>query len=232
MNCDHMSLFFNVTSGENDCFTKCFPGNSSCSNIYFQCHLRGCVPWSRVRDSIEDCPNNEDEENCDLNDVDKGSNKLVLAKHVLDFVNEVHEVEDTFQCHSGGEILASMKNDLIPDCLDQSDEIEYKNFLLNGSKTTYSTQKLLCNATDKTTCVKNYPDVCYPRHLHCIYEPNDIALLRCRNSGHLSNCQHHACPSHFKCPHSYCIPIHSVCDSKQDYPNGEDEKVLLSNVLS
>ncbi len=57
-----------------------------------------------------------------------------------------------------------------------------------------------------------------------IYEPNSIALLSCRNSGHLSNCQHHACPSHFKCPHSYCIPVHNVCDGKQDCPNGEEER--------
>ena len=48
-------------------------------------------------------------------------------------------------------------------------------------------------------------------------------MIGCRNGGHLSNCQHHTCPSQFKCPDAYCIPIHSICDGKQDCPDGDDE---------
>ncbi len=32
------------------------------------------------------------------------------------------------------------------------------------------------------------------------------------------------CPSHFKCPESYCIPVRHLCDSEQDCPFGEDEE--------
>ncbi len=225
ISCDHVCTFFNVAIKYKNCFTNCFPVNCSCSNIYFHCHLGGCVSWSRVCDGIGDCPNDEDEQVCHLHyNNNKVSNNTVLAEHILDFVNEVDEIEETFQCRFGGEIIATLKNDLVPDCLDQSDETEYNNFLRNGSKTTYSAMQSLCNVADETTCVKNYPGVCYPRHLHCIYEPNGIAWLSCRNSGHLSNCQHYTCPSYFKCPHSYCIPVHNVCDGKQDCPNGEEER--------
>lgn len=134
IDCDRVCTFSHVASGEKDCFTSCIPGNCSCSDIYFQCHLGGCVPWSRVCDAIEDCPSKEDEQVCDLHHIDKLSNKRMLTKHVSNFLNEVQEVEETFHCNSGGDIPHNLENDVIPDCLDQSDETEYNNFLLNGSK--------------------------------------------------------------------------------------------------
>ncbi len=128
-----------------------------------------------------------------------------------------------FQCQVGTTIPLALNNDLVPDCLEQSDEDEYQNFLSNGSKTTFSTNTSLCQASEDTTCVQNYPGVCYPRHLYCIYELYQLGTSGCRNGGHLSNCRHHACPSHFKCPDAYCIPVHTLCDGKQDCPSGEDE---------
>ncbi len=62
--------------------------------------------------------------------------------------------EETFRCLDGRTVSATMKNDLVPDCWDKSDEIEYYNFVLNGSKTTYSTQKSLCGGTYDTTLHK------------------------------------------------------------------------------
>ena len=41
---------------------------------------------------------------------------------------------------------------------------------------------------------------------------------------HLYYCKEFECPSHFKCPESYCIPIRHICDSEQDCPFGEDEE--------
>ena len=128
-----------------------------------------------------------------------------------------------FFCRVGKTILLALKNDLISDCSDQSDEDEYHNFLKGGSKTTYSTNASLCHGSEETTCVQNFPRVCYPRHLYCIYESHRLGTVACRNGGHLSNCQYHTCPSQFKCPDAYCIPKHSICDGKQDCPHGDDE---------
>lgn len=99
----------------------------------------------------------------------------------------------------------------------------FREFLTNRSKTTYSRKPYLCNSPEETTCVKNFPDVCYYRHLHCIYEWPRSGIAGCRNGGHLSNCQLHECSYQFKCPNAYCVPVHTLCDNKHDCPNGEDE---------
>ncbi len=44
---------------------------------------------------------------------------------------------------------------------------------------------------------------------------------------HLFYCEEFECPSHFKCPESYCIPVRHLCDSEQDCPFGEDEEGCL-----
>ena len=37
------------------------------------------------------------------------------------------------------------------------------------------------------------------------------------------NCDKFACPSHFKCPKTYCIPVRHLCDGETDCPDGDDE---------
>ena len=89
----------------------------------------------------------------------------------------------------------------------------------------------VCQEQDETTCVSGFKGVCYLRHLYCIHEAYDQSLVLrrnetqvCRNGGHLRNCELHSCPSHFKCPAAFCIPIHAICNGRADCPNGEDEE--------
>ena len=107
----------------------------------------------------------------------------------------------------------------MPDCVEQTDEATFREFLRSGSSVLFSSADLLCMQPDETTCEKNYFGVCYPRHLHCVYE----FTVGCRNAGHLKTCTHHSCPNQFKCPKAYCIPMHAVCNGRRDCPNGEDE---------
>ncbi len=225
VDCDHVCTFSGANNaGRKDCFSACVSPDCTCSALYFQCSLGGCIPWSRVCDGVNDCPNNEDEQVCEfyylgsVRNVTENSDTLHFADDPGPLVNE-------FQCKVGiGSIPLKLKNDLVPDCLDQSDENEYQDFLSEGSKTTYSTNVSLCHGSEETTCVPNFPGVCYPRHLYCTYELHQLGTVGCRNGGHLSNCQYHTCPSQFKCPDAYCIPVHTVCDGKQDCPGGEDER--------
>ncbi len=226
VDCDHVCTFAdgNSATGMKDCFLSCTSPDCICSDLYFHCALGGCIPWSRLCNGVNDCPNDEDEEVCDfyyldssgLRHITQNSDALNLADGTGHFLKE-------FQCGGGKTIPLALKNDLIPDCLDQSDEAEYHIFLKKGSKTTYSTNVSLCDGPEQTTCVQNFPGVCYSRHLYCIHELNQLDIVGCRNGGHLSNCQYHSCPSQFKCPHAYCIPMHSICDGKQDCPEGDDE---------
>ncbi len=89
--------------------------------------------------------------------------------------------------------------------------------------TVHFSEPLLCEHFGDTTCEKNFRGPCYPRHLHCVYERGDLGQHGCRNGGHLKYCKHHSCPSQFKCPDTYCVPTHVVCNGRQDCPNGDDE---------
>ncbi len=224
VDCEHVCTFLFEDSRIQTCFESCFPANCTCDDLYFHCPLGGCLPWSRVCDGVGDCPRNEDEQICKFYYLDNTELTTIVEKiAMLHFKGMETLPEENFQCRDGRKISAMLQNDLVPDCWDQSDEVKYYNFVLNRSKTTYSTQNSLCSGAHETTCVKNYPGVCYPRHLFCIFESGGPTLPACRNAAHLSNCRRHVCPSQFKCPNAYCVSVHKVCDGQPDCPNGEDE---------
>ena len=47
--------------------------------------------------------------------------------------------------------------------------------------------------------------------------------VHCSDTEHLRYCASHECPDAFKCDGSYCIPVHMVCDTILDCPDGDDE---------
>ena len=222
--CDHVCIFVSNVTGKKDCFSTCLSPSCTCSDLYYHCSLGGCVPWSRVCDGVMDCPNNEDEQACHFYYPDSST-----PVHIIQNGDKLHFPEDAvssseeFYCQPNVAIPQKLKNDLVPDCLNQIDEDDFHNFLSDGSRATYSTETLLCPGSEETTCVKNFPDVCYPRHLHCMYESHISGTVGCSNGGHLSGCWLYICPSQFKCPNAYCVPVHTVCDGKPDCPNGEEE---------
>ena len=68
VDCDHVCIFadgYDANERKN-CFISCFPTNCTCNDLYFHCSLGGCVPWSRVCDGVNNCPNNEDEHICEF----------------------------------------------------------------------------------------------------------------------------------------------------------------------
>ncbi len=224
VDCDHVCTFAdgNDATGMKDCFSSCATPVCTCNDLYFHCTLGGCIPWSRICNGVNDCPNDEDEKVCEFYYL--GSLRHITQNiDTLNVADDIGPFSEEFYCGGGKTIPLTLKNDLVPDCLDQSDEEEYHNFLKQGSKTTYSTNMSLCDDPEQTTCVQNFPRVCYPRHLYCTHELYQLDMVGCRNGAHLSNCQYHTCPSQFKCPDAYCIPMHSICDGKQDCPDGDDE---------
>ncbi len=224
--CDHVCIFKHKTSLlPSECFRTCLPGHCTCNDLYFQCRLGGCVPWSKVCDGTPDCPNEEDEELCYF--ITESSNgsliKITQRSGDLEIDTDIAVSRGLAHCSDGEQIWENRINDLVPDCVDQSDERLFDAFLKNGSSAAHFGEPLLCENPEDTTCEKNFLGPCYPRHLHCVYEIVDIELRGCRNGGQLKYCKHHSCPSRFKCPDAYCIPTYLVCNGRQDCPNGEDE---------
>ncbi len=226
--CQHVcSQYDDLLQQGKDCYGSCSPGYCTCHDLYFQCSTSsgGCVPWSQVCDGIVQCSGMEDEKQCIFyhNGHEKRLQAIETSGSII-WEDAPKDEHDLYTCSDGSKIDMSLVGDLVPDCVDQTDESTYSDFLRNFSSLTFSAERLLCTHLDETTCEKNYPGVCYPHKLRCVYEAPDKLQLGCRNAGHLRKCAFHHCPNHFKCPDAYCIPVHTVCNGRQDCPNGEDEK--------
>ncbi len=229
--CSHVcSVSVNYNTNFN-CFFSCIGAECVCNDLYFPCALGGCVPWSRVCDGVRDCPHSEDEQQCYDSDMPKVKHALLIANNFQEKIPAKLKESD-YKCINGSNISRVLVNDLVPDCPEQDDEEAYNAFLKNGSRVDFFPDRVLCKESDATTCVKNYKVVSYPRHLRCIHESVTSPRLAmslvqkrdiCRNGAHINNCELHTCPSYFKCPSSYCIPVYAVCNGRVDCPNGEDE---------
>ncbi len=229
--CQHVcSQYQHLVQQGKDCYDSWSPKNFACHDLYFQCSTGtgGCIPWSQVCDGVGQCSDMEDEQLClfHCNDL-KTRLKAIETSGSIIWEDHQEDERDLNTCSDGFRIdmsLVHVVGDMVPDCVDQTDEVMYRDFLRNGSSLAFSTERRLCTHLDETTCEKNYPGVCYPHHLCCVYEASDQFHLGCRNSGHLRRCDLHHCPNHFKCPNAYCIPVHTVCNGRRDCPNGEDEE--------
>ncbi len=229
--CSHVCSLSDDFGDYSNCFTSCISPGCVCNDLYFSCALGGCVPWSRVCNALPDCPNGEDEQMClFLQDYSETFGLFVELGRSQKSSNKWEKSE--YECRNGPNISQVLVNDLVPDCPEQDDEEKYYAFLKNGSRSDFFSERVLCKHPDATTCEKNYGGVCYPRHLHCVHEvlvqleaqKVVVNAETCRNGAHLRNCAMYTCPSFFKCPSEYCIPIHAICNGKADCPNGEDEE--------
>ncbi len=95
-------------------FTKAEP--QKCHNMSFVCPGERCIPFSYVCDGVIHCKQGHDEF-CDI---------------VANYISQEREVilkPHTFQCLSGKTILSKYVNDLIPDCVNETDEQPFLDYL-------------------------------------------------------------------------------------------------------
>ncbi len=217
--CDGVcSLFYVLSLAGKDCYSACMPGICTCHQLYFQCQYGGCVPWSRVCNGNNECPQGEDELYCLF--YQKGFiSRVVITQQigtpVLSTVEKLHHRS----LGRKGEPAAYENTNVF-----MTSGPEYERFVLSGSSLHYFDEARLCTKSEETTCLKNFYGDCFPRHRHCIFEPFGIGTLGCRDGAHLKSCNLHSCPNYFKCPNDYCIPFHLICNGVLDCPHGEDEE--------
>lgn len=228
-------------SDEVDCLSgNTVDGNWSmhynCSINHFQCRSKEYIPLLQVCDFHVDCSDNSDEickhppcpegmftcsngqcirsiQRCDLNrDCHDGSDEENCR------ADEIH----AFICESGEIIPLSQERDLWPDCEDGSDEQETQHELAIWHSH-LTMQPSSCSEGAPLPCLLG-SSVCFPPWATCLFDHDQFGLLKyCRNGAHLARCSSMQCVGVFKCPRSYCLPLHKVCDGQPDCLGGQDE---------
>ena len=199
MDCNDVCTFF-VPLSNLSCYTLCTSDICTCNRLYFQCTAGGCISLSKFCDGIINCRDMSDEILC--------LNESQVSQHYI-------SDEDNFRCKSGHTIDILLVNDTVPDCpVHGDDEVwpsdSMSNIMVSGDSVMIA-------------CIPGHPKMFY-HHLLCQLTWDSTGhLATCRNGGHLSDCIYHSCPHQYKCPYSYCIPVHAICDGRVDCPDGNDE---------
>ena len=194
------------------CLTKCMRHECICPKHYFQCASGGCIQMAFICDGKLDCSDSSDEI-CDIK---------IMVSEIKENRN-VGMIKDTFFCFhflcpSGECIHVRYVDDLMPDCPGGKAEDESKFLQLRRNHKYFT-----CKDPTSIPCVPGLP-VCYLINQLCLFDSDDVGnILWCRNGVHLGDCSAINCTNSYKCPESYCIPIHRVCDGYPDCVHGEDE---------
>ena len=182
---------------------NCSPGK------HFECSNGECILNSYICDGKFDCYDKSDELMCEF---DLKSSSTICSAFF-------------FRCSDNKCIPMSKLCDGISDCRTQNDEvgcsIEANSIDNSHSITSRYIEGPLC-PDDWSLCNTGNLGMCYPTHLHCVFEMS--MLFHCPQFEHLRHCETHLCPTMFKCPEMYCIPIYLVCDGFRHCQSGEDER--------
>ena len=225
----------NVCDGDNDCLMA--EDEVDCTDRAhideFLCRSGDKISLARRCDFFTDCLDGSDEEDCFQSPCHTGyrcrNAQCIDAEslcdglqHCLDMSDESECTEDNcalgFRCDDTRCIAKYLVDDLMTDCSDNSDEKLYHS-LLNGSVE----KRYRCPVKGMTPCAEGHTK-CFQSSNQCLLEYDvNFYLYPCRNGAHLKHCRTRLCTASYKCPSSYCIPVHFVCNGRLDCPDGSDE---------
>ncbi len=224
----------------------------TCIYGQYQCDDGTCLLNLYTCDGSHDCPDGSDEKNCThvchFFERDFWDGRDCFEKCVArDCSCSAHY----FQCTIGKCVPWSFVCNGKDDCKDFSDEIHCSYTILNNVKVievpitdhlrvtanqryAWDTDFTLmegriiprngCATVDGVGECGRGSRECFPKSALCLFEKQTSNGIRyCSQGGHLLSCQTFECPTMFKCPESYCIPLFAVCNGDSNCPSGEDE---------
>ncbi len=117
--------------------------------------------------------------------------------------------------------MTSVICDKLSDCENGGDE-----FQCRGKFHDFQSRRTKNELTEKFKCSYEKGATSYNWFETCIYD-HDYPVCEADSmdsaSLHLFYCEHFQCPSYYKCPDSYCVPVRHLCDGIRNCPYGEDE---------
>ena len=135
-----------------------------------------------------------------------------------------------YQCKNGGCVHFDDLCDSTLDCPHGDDETFCQSMKVypyfNAEIITKSFITDLCDPTIGDLLMCRSKLQCYNSSDICYYDHSDGVMAYCEDGSHIgrgSLCRYIECRKHYKCPHSYCIPVRKVCDGVTDCPVGDDE---------
>ena len=202
------------------CRHLCVLQNCSCPPHYFQCGSGGCIQFTFICDGKTDCLDASDEMCEYLTRITSQQNVLKHKSQRVLYLFGRRNYCLGHQCLSGECIPLTYVNDLFPDCSGGQAEDE-KLFL----RMFYHGEHFDCLDRSQHPCVAGLP-VCFSLAKLCVFDLDEEEnILWCRNGAHVSDCTDINCTNSYKCPDSYCIPFHRVCNGIPDCIHGEDEQM-------
>ena len=232
--------YLSVCDGKEDCLNGTDEANDTCLHMTFQCNSGQIIPLSRYCDYVQDCVDNSDEKcvypKCQHHEFQCANQECVALRSRCNYIKDCRDGSDEspttcnwrsncneyggFLCHSGQCLPKVQQNDNFQDCHGRFQEDELLHSLTAVSVTTKR-----CDTPNNTFNCGVDDSECIKIDHVCMHD-YDIrgAAIGCSNFAHLLNCKDYECPSMFKCPNSYCIPVKHICDGTYDCVDGWDER--------
>ena len=187
------------------------PKETSTDDLLSRCRDGNVILEVYRCDGITDCTGGDDEDNC-VHICSAHANCTKECNHPACVCMPQYH-----QCAKGGCVHHSFVcNGVINCAYDDSDELKCYYPLERPNHPGEHQQFSFCNGFSNET---------FPNLELCLLVRDQYGVTKhCNNTEHLHYCVDFSCPNHYKCPRSYCIPMHLVCDGVKDCPQGEDEE--------
>ena len=191
-----------ICSTYNNCFRGCALPDCTCTQLYHQCNLGGCVHQTFVCDGIVHCPADDSDELMCQYQISKSTKKKRLFNGAFSLCN-------------------SFSNETYPNneiCLLTRDQYGVTEHCSNTEHLRYCVD---FRCPNHFKCFESY---CIPLHLVC------DGVEDCPTGQDEEHCGEFSCQGYFQCKGTrLCLHLNYLCDGVVDCPVHQDDEQYCDN---